>query len=388
MQTQSSLRLVFAGACLGMLLFGIALITLGSVAIGLREKFSLDAVAAGTLFSILPVGILIGSLLFGPFSDRYGYKAVLILACLLMFSGFQGIAWSSSLTILKMSVFVFGVGGGAVNGATNAVVADISATHKGANLSLLGVFFAVGALGMPSVLGLLEKSLHFSTILSITGFSPLATAALYLFTPFPAPKHSHDLPFRKGAALLGEGVLIAIGFFLFCVSSFEAIINNWTTTYLGERLDIPVNRALFALSLYVGGMAVMRLLLGSALRNLPARAILFVSFCFLLVGCVMLHNTGSYGVALAALVMIGVGLASGFPVMLGFVGNLFAEVSATAFSVVLSIALIGNMLINFLMGIVAANYGVVHLRTVALTLLAVMVVLSFVILKKSKIQHV
>ena len=38
-------------------------------------------------------------------------------------------------------MFLFGLGGGAINGATSALVSDISEKEKGANLSLLGVFF-------------------------------------------------------------------------------------------------------------------------------------------------------------------------------------------------------------------------------------------------------
>ena len=52
----------------------------------------------------------------------------------------------------------FGVSGGIINGGTNAVVSDISEGHKGADLSLLGVFFGLGALGMPLVLGALQKA--------------------------------------------------------------------------------------------------------------------------------------------------------------------------------------------------------------------------------------
>lgn len=121
---------VFIAAFLGMLLFGISLITLGSVTPHLKTKFMLDGIAAGTLFSILPVGILCGSLLFGPVCDRYGYKLLLILACIGMFAGFEGIAYASSLGILKICVFVFGAGGGVINGATNALVADISDEKK------------------------------------------------------------------------------------------------------------------------------------------------------------------------------------------------------------------------------------------------------------------
>ena len=73
-------KLIFWAACFGILLFGIGLITLGSIAPDLKTKFSLDDVSAGTLFSILPIGILTGSLIFGPVCDRYEYKIILIIA--------------------------------------------------------------------------------------------------------------------------------------------------------------------------------------------------------------------------------------------------------------------------------------------------------------------
>ncbi|MEP6627121.1 MAG: hypothetical protein ABJA32_04015, partial [Ginsengibacter sp.] len=57
-----SRRLVFWAACIGILFFGMAITTLGSVVPQLRTKFQLDDISVGTLFSILPFGILMGSL--------------------------------------------------------------------------------------------------------------------------------------------------------------------------------------------------------------------------------------------------------------------------------------------------------------------------------------
>src|SRR5690606_16760078 len=126
-------NLVFIAACLGMLLFGISLITLDSLATNLQQKFNLDGIASVTLFSILPIGLLTGSVFFSLLCDRYGYKRLLVLACVAMFVGFQGIAYASTLGLLKLSIYFIGVGGGVINGATNSVVADISEKNKGAN---------------------------------------------------------------------------------------------------------------------------------------------------------------------------------------------------------------------------------------------------------------
>src|SRR5712675_514310 len=107
-------KLVFGAACFGMLLFGIGLITLGSMATDLKIKFHLDEISAGTLFSILPVGILAGSLLFGPVCDRYGYKLLLIISCIGMAAGFEGIANVSSTSLLKLYIFIFGLSAGII----------------------------------------------------------------------------------------------------------------------------------------------------------------------------------------------------------------------------------------------------------------------------------
>ena len=381
-------KLIFAAACLGMLLFGIGLITLGSVATDLKTKYQLDDISSGALFSILPIGILVGSLVFGPLCDKYGYKIFLILSCLLMFAGFQGIAHSPTVSLLKGSIFLFGFAGGAINGAANAVVSDISIANKGANLSLLGVWFAIGALGTPFILGFFEHKHTFQYIISTMGFLTLLAALFFFLIKFPPPKHEEGFSVSKSFLLFKDKLLLLIAFFLFFQSSFEGIINNWTTTFLTQKLTIAGSEALYALSLYVVGMAVMRLLIGSVWRNVSSRNILYLSFSLLALGSLLLTITTVFYLAVAGLILLGAGLAAGFPVMLGFVGNRYSELSGTAFSFVLVIALIGNMLLNFLMGIIAEHFGIQHLTTVAFSITVIMLLLTLSILKKLNIKHI
>jgi MFS family permease len=378
-------KIIFAGACLGMLFFGIGLITLGSVVPGLKMKYGLDDISAGTLFSILPFGILIGSLVFGPFCDRYGYKLLLFLSCIFLFAGFEGIAYAPSATALSLCILVFGMGAGAINGATNALVSDISEKERrGASLSLLGVFFGLGALGMPFVLGILQKRYSYETIVSVVGFLILAVSFFYLFMRFPAAKQTTGSSIVKNFYIIKDPLLLLIAFFLFCQSSFEAIINNWTTTFLRYRIGMEVDKSLFALSLFVAGMTVMRLLLGSMLKNVSVSKLWTGCFVLILAGLLLLSFATSFWVSAAALVLTGMGLAAGFPLMLGFVGSQYEKLSGTAFSLVLVIALTGNMIINYVMGAVVQAYGIRHLITVALLEWVVMVALCAAILKKLK----
>lgn len=377
-------KLVFWAACVGLFLFGIGLITLGSVVPDLRTKFDLDEVSSGTLFSIMPLGILAGSLLFGPICDKYGYKIFLIISCILIFIGFEGIAYAPVPSLLKVSVFIFGLGGGAINGATNAVVSDISLENKGAQLSVLGVSFGIGALGMPMILGLLKEQFSFETILGLIGVFTLLVAIFFAFIRFPAAKQKQGFPIRQAFLFFKDNLLLLIAFFLFCQSSFEAIINNWTTSLLVSQYAIEASDALFGLSLLVAGLTVMRLLTGTVLRKIDGFTILFVSFGLMFLGLVLLKLAISPTVAMTGLVLLGAGLAGGFPIMLGIVGNLYAKLSGTAFSFVLVIALVGNMLVNYGMGIIAKQFGVGQVINVAFGELLVMIVLCLLIKAKTK----
>jgi len=377
-------QLVFRAACLGMLLFGIGLIMLGSILPDLRLKHSLDAVEAGTLFSILPVGIILGSLLFGPVCDRYGYRTLLAVSALLMFAGFEGLAFTNTSWILTLSVFLFGVGGGAINGATNAVVADISTTGKGADLSILGVFFGIGALGMPLLLSLLKKSVQFETIVAGTGLLALFAAILFAIVRFPAAKQAEGISMKQVGGLFRDATLLLIAFFLFFQSAFEGLINNWTTTYLIERADAGQQAALMGLSAYVAGMTVMRLLIGSVLRNMSERSLLYMSFAITLAALLLFGLSRSVEPAATGLFILGSGLAAGFPTMLGLVGNRYPNLSGTAFSFVLVIALLGNMLVNYTMGLVAETRGIENLVIFTFAELIILAVIATTIFGRLK----
>lgn len=377
-------NLVFASACMGMLLFGVSLITLGSIATDLQSKYSLDAISTGTLFSLLPFGILAGSFVFGPVIDRFGYKLLLVAACIGMFAGFQGIAFAPSLTFLKVSIFVFGVGAGIINGATNSLVADISDENRGANLSLLGVFFGLGALGMPLVLGAVSGRFESFHVLSAVGWLTLAVGGWYAAIALPPAKERIDNEVGNWGRLFSP-LLILIAFFLFWQSALEAIVNNWTTTYVTTRGIMSESNALYALSLHIVGMVVMRLLTGSVFRHVPQVKIMWACLVLFIAGILLMQFGTSFEVATAGLILSGAGLAGGFPIMLGFVGERYADLSGTAFSFVFVVALIGNMAVNYAMGLIVHHYGVEQLTTVSYVGAGIMSILFLFIIRKLQV---
>jgi MFS transporter, FHS family, glucose/mannose:H+ symporter len=377
-------KVVFFAACFGMFLFGISLITLGSIVPDIKLKLGIDNASAGSLFAILPFGILAGSLLFGPVCDKWGYRLLLAISSLFICCGFVAMANVTSLNMLRIVVFFFGAGAGAINGATNAIVSDLSAKDKGANLSLLGVCFTIGALGMPLVLGLLRNVFSFEKILAAVSVLTAATAVFYLLINFPPPKHTEGISMKEVKGLLSDKMLLLISFFLFFQSSFESLINNWTTTFLTSELNIEQSKALFALSASVVGMAVMRTLIGSIFRKVSPEKLLSALFVLTIAAVVALKMISGFYCAAATLFIAGAGLAGGFPFMLGFVGERFSKLSATAFSIAFAIGLTGNVLANYLMGQISETSGIGHFTTVLMVEMVALVTIGLFVFRMRK----
>lgn len=365
---------VFIAACIGLLLFGIMLITLGSILPSLVSKFQLNEMRSGKLVSILPIGIIAGSLVFGPVADRYGYKMMFIITTFLMIAAFEGLAFANSFFILQVSIFILGFSGGVINGATNAIVSDISEEDKGANLSLLGAFFGIGALGMPLVLGILSRRFDYSYILSSVGALMLFAAAYFIITKFPHPKHHQGFPVKEGIKLLAQPALLLTSFYLFFQSGAESLINNWTTTFFQNDLKFSKEDSLFALTFYLGGLTITRMLLGKLLKNISSFKIMIGSLLLAVAGGFLLLYSGSYLQSIIALVTLGAGFAASFPVILSYIGHIYAKLSGTAFSIAFVIGLTGNTLINYSFGVISNKYGTKQLPVLLLCVIGCLII--------------
>lgn len=378
-------NLVFAAACFGMLLFGMVFLSLGTVLTFIKDTYKIDELTAGSLTAILPFGILTGSLIFGPAVDRFGYKIVLIISSILVSYAFFAIAASSTFFLLQSAFFFIGLGGGIINGATNALVSDISSEGKGANLSFLGVFFGIGAMGMPALIGLLSEVMNYSTIISFIGGFVSIPLIYFLTIRFPAPKHAQGFPIKEIPKLFNVTLLL-LGLVLFFESAIEGIANNWTTSYLEQGENIETQKALFALTIIGAGLMFARLVLGFLLKKLKPYVVLYICLLLVFAGSLLLFFSSSITAAYIAAALMGIGFAPGFPVVLSYVGELYPDLTGTAFSFTITIALIGNIVINALVGLISQNYGISNFPLVISGSVVLMIIIFSIVIRKISTQ--
>ena len=134
---------VFVAACAGLAFFGVTMLSLGAI---LPRISHIEG--ANSLPSIMSIGIILGSIIFGPIVDRFGYKWLLIIGQIILLAGIDGLSRFVDIGLLGGSILFVGLGGGILNGLTNALVADLYSNDKerGWHLSVLGACYCIGAL--------------------------------------------------------------------------------------------------------------------------------------------------------------------------------------------------------------------------------------------------
>lgn len=379
MKTFSVGKVNFA-ACAGMAYFGVAMLSLGAI----LPPLKIAVPEAIGLPPIMSVGIIIGTILFGPVMDRFGYKWLLIVSSFLLMLGLIGLAAGAHLGLqskvilnfLRVSIFLVGVGGGVLNGETNALVSDIyDDTRRGSKLSVLGACYCIGALLW--TLACFASSGLFFKIGSVTVngyqfcllvFSIIMAALIVFFicTKFPEAKlkvetnadgkpvktAAEEVNFWNSFKFIKYPALVLVAVVLFFQSALEGTSGSYTTTFLTAIPGgLAANIATLSLTMFTIGMMAGRFALGVLMKKMKAIMVLNFYMVVGVVGAILMSFLPASTTAVyVSMILLGFGVGATYPVMLNYLGGIFRRQSGAAFSLAIFIALCGQLIGNFFVG--------------------------------------
>jgi fucose permease len=344
-------NLVFIACCAGLAFFGVTVLALGPILSRLGE-------GANALPATLSVGIMIGTAIFGPIVDKFGYKWLLIIGATMALFGIQGVANLNNISLLHASILILGIGGGILNGETNALVAEIfDDKTRGIRLSVLSAFYCIGAL----LWTLLNYFIDGKFSLPLNAISVIMFVFIVFFftISFPKSKPHTTVSIVQMLSLLKYPSLILFAFVLFFQCGFEGITGNFTVRFLENTHNIASNVATLSLTWFMISMLVGRLLLGFLIKKLSATKTLYLYLTVALVGvailfmlCVVFVNiTPPMLFIYTATALIGFGAGATFPVVFNYLGGTFKELSGTIFSIAIFIAFCGQFAFNKITGV-------------------------------------
>src|SRR6185369_2806055 len=152
-----SRRGTMVAACLSFVCHGAISAGLGPALPGLAAHTGSSLAAIGAVVTALFLGAMLSVLVSGPAFDRLGQYPVFMAGAGLMGLGALGLTASTTLPVALLCAFITGLGHGAMDLSCNLVIAEVFADRRAAAVSLLNVFFGIGAVVGPLTASLTLK---------------------------------------------------------------------------------------------------------------------------------------------------------------------------------------------------------------------------------------
>ncbi|HUP48156.1 MAG TPA: MFS transporter [Thermoanaerobaculia bacterium] len=353
-------RRLFWAACGGMFVFGIVLAVLG-VLFGLpemRERIGVDLAQQGAIFLLLFFGVLVSTLITGPVFDSFGSKAVLASSAVIVTAALVAFSVSRSFIAAGVAAVALGFGGGGLNTAANALIADLYVDERGAMLNYLGMFFGFGALFIPLLAAVITGMLSISQLLLIAASMAGAAALAYILLPFPAPRESVGFSiFASIAASRRHPGVMLFAVLLFFQSGNESAIGGWTSTYIGS-LGASAQVATWILAGYWAALMAGRLLSGRIVGAVGKERLVLMSGIGSALGAGILYMSRSLTMLAIGAVITGLSFAAIYPTTLAMAADRYQRNAGTIFGLLFAVGLIGGMLFPWALGHISHAAGV------------------------------
>jgi MFS transporter, FHS family, glucose/mannose:H+ symporter len=324
-----------ASAC--MFVFGTVLLLMGS----LLPSLQVSNVQAGNLGSVPLSGILMATILVGPILDKAGGRFVLVTGLALIVVSLALLSILHRYPELIAAAFAYGLGGGLLNTATNALVSEISASRRLAALNLLGLFFSLGAIVAPLMMSSIGGSLPPSVVLRFLSAVTAMVMIPILVLRFPPPTQAGTRIVNL-LSVLTNPVVWVFGALLFFESGSENCMFVWSSKVVAQVSRTSPQQANVALVGLSSALGAGRLMAVLWLRWLGSRYTLWLSSATVVVGALIASASREFAPMTASMVVIGLGLSAVFPTALGLAGDRFPAETGTVFGAIMTVALVGG----------------------------------------------
>lgn len=148
----------------------------------IARTFSTDAGDVQLTLSLFLVGFAVGQIVYGPLSDRYGRKPVLLTGLGLFIAASFVCMAALSIGALIAARFVQAVGACAAVVIARAIVRDVHAAEDAARmLSLMGALMGLVPAGAPVIGGFLEQAFGWRASFALSGLIALGLSAVVAF---------------------------------------------------------------------------------------------------------------------------------------------------------------------------------------------------------------
>lgn len=351
---------------------------------------------AGIVSMIISAGTVVSGLMSDRLTRRFGAGLVTAVSVLLTAAALFGFSVSGSFWMLCVLAVPYGLGAGAVDAALNNYVALHYASR---HMSWLHCFWGIGTMISPYIMGAcLTHGLGWHSGYRIVSFLQIGLTVILFFSLPLWKKRTSVAGEKTGSA--NEGVsrkeagdcgraltireavrirgvkLVLLVFFSYC--AMETTAGLWASSYLVTWRHIsPETAARFA-SLFYIGITFGRFASGFFADRLGDRRLIRLGSIVILFGIAMVAlPLGTDVMALAGLVIIGLGCAPVYPAVIHATPSNFGKENSQAIiGIQMASAYVGTTFMPPVFGLIAQHISIAFYPAFLLVFVLLMLVMS------------
>ena len=304
-----------------------------------------DIIQMTIAYNLLGFGL--GALAYGPLSDSYGRRPIMLWGNGILLIGAVGCVIAPSIPFLMATRFIQGIGAAASAVVAFAMIADVY-PEKDKSAALLGIMNAVftGIMAFAPLLGgFINEAFSWRGNYGIVALICLVSW-IFLVLTLPETKKTQE-PFRLEKISLYYMQLLT-NFPFFCASMVPSMLYSIYLSFIAqasflytETFQLSVMEYVFHQAVILVTFAVVSLLSGRITRKIGSRKSVNLGMLISLIGSIALVGTCitfpiSPNLTTLFMSIICLGSAISYPVIFGASLEIFPEIKGTSSSLIMS----------------------------------------------------
>ena len=389
-------KLLLAIIYLAFISLGLPDSLLGSAWPTMYIQFDVPISYAGIISMIIAGGTIISSLQSDRLTKWLGTGKVTAISVAATAVALFGFSFSHSFWALCLWAIPYGLGAGSVDASLNNYVA---LHYKSRHMSWLHCMWGVGATTGPYIMGIALSAGHgWNMGYRYIGIIQVILTSVLIFslplwkgrTEETEVEELQTDQAENGKKVLSVREILKISgarevmLCFFCYCALEQTTGLWASSYLSLHKGIPAETAAAFASLFFIGITVGRAISGFVTMKLNDIQMIRLGQGIIVAGIVAMILPGSNILAMAGLVLIGLGCAPIYPCVIHSTPAHFgADKSQAIIGVQMAFAYIGTMLMPPLFGMIARGISVALLPFYLFAILVVMIIMHELLTKKT-----
>lgn len=389
-------QLLLAIIYLAFISLGLPDSLLGSAWPTMYQQFGVPISYAGIISMIISAGTIVSSLQSDRLTKKLGTGKVTAISVAATAVALFGFSFSHSFWALCLWAIPYGLGAGSVDASLNNYVA---LHYESRHMSWLHCMWGVGATAGPYIMGIaLSMGQGWNMGYRYIGIIQVILTSVLIFslplwkgrTEETEVEELQTDPAENGKKVLSVREILKISgarevmLCFFCYCALEQTAGLWASSYLTLHKGVSSEMAAIFASLFYIGITVGRAISGFITMKLNDTQMVRLGQSIIVLGIMAMVLPGSNVLALAGLILIGLGCAPIYPCVIHSTPAHFgADKSQAIIGVQMAFAYIGILAMPPLFGVLASRISVALLPCYLFAILVVMVIMHELLTKKT-----